>query len=235
LTGVPAIVLGILALGEIRRNPGKMGGQGLAVAGISLGAVFAVVGAIVALSVGWMLFVMDKVQIAVEPEDVARMTENVITWTLPPNVEPIRGVNAFATTQVVYSDHAEPPSIRIGLYRTTGVRAGQEAPPKQGRRIHELEQRQELLAVKNTQTLGRRTLTAAIEGQAQELTENTFQDTASGELFRQYAVSLPTDDGVVHVLMMVRGAKTEGNNPAFPLEEDQVLRFYESLALRRSK
>jgi hypothetical protein len=37
LTGIPAIILGALALGDIRRKPGQLKGSGMATAGIILG------------------------------------------------------------------------------------------------------------------------------------------------------------------------------------------------------
>jgi tetratricopeptide (TPR) repeat protein len=43
LTGIPAIVLGVLALRDIRRSGGQVAGQGLAMAGIASGLVFGVV------------------------------------------------------------------------------------------------------------------------------------------------------------------------------------------------
>ncbi|MFH0794382.1 MAG: DUF4190 domain-containing protein [bacterium] len=39
LTGIPAIVLGILALKDIRRDPARLAGSGLAIAGIVVGAL----------------------------------------------------------------------------------------------------------------------------------------------------------------------------------------------------
>src|SRR5262245_52729538 len=39
LTGVPAIILGLLSLRDIRRSGGRLGGQGLAIAGIVVGIV----------------------------------------------------------------------------------------------------------------------------------------------------------------------------------------------------
>jgi len=43
LTGIPAVILGILALGKIKRSQGRMGGTGLAIAGLATGAMFTVV------------------------------------------------------------------------------------------------------------------------------------------------------------------------------------------------
>lgn len=39
-TGIPAIILGFLALRDIRRNPDRLTGEGMSIAGIVLGAVF---------------------------------------------------------------------------------------------------------------------------------------------------------------------------------------------------
>jgi len=52
LTGVPAIILGSLGLSDISNSKGRLGGRGLAIAGISLGAVgstFVVFGVLIAL------------------------------------------------------------------------------------------------------------------------------------------------------------------------------------------
>jgi hypothetical protein len=39
VAGIPAIIFGVLALGDVRRGQGRVGGQGLAIAGIILGCV----------------------------------------------------------------------------------------------------------------------------------------------------------------------------------------------------
>jgi prepilin-type processing-associated H-X9-DG protein len=48
ITGIPAVILGVLALGEIGRSRGRTGGQGLAVGGIVTG----VLGSLLTLAVG---------------------------------------------------------------------------------------------------------------------------------------------------------------------------------------
>jgi prepilin-type processing-associated H-X9-DG protein len=40
LTGIPAVILGLMALGDIRRSKGRLGGRGMAMTGTILGGVF---------------------------------------------------------------------------------------------------------------------------------------------------------------------------------------------------
>jgi hypothetical protein len=55
LTGVPAIILGVLALGDIKRSRGRLGGQALAIGGIITGAfgIFLLIPALLLVPAVW--------------------------------------------------------------------------------------------------------------------------------------------------------------------------------------
>jgi Protein of unknown function (DUF1559)/Domain of unknown function (DUF4190) len=58
LTGIPAIILGLLSLRDIRRSGGRLGGQGLAIAGIVVG----IVGILLSLPVVLLVPAVQKVR-----------------------------------------------------------------------------------------------------------------------------------------------------------------------------
>jgi type II secretory pathway pseudopilin PulG len=69
LTGVPAIILGALALGDIRRNPGQLKGSGLATGGIVTGSIGSVL--IMCVAIGGALL-LPAVQ---QAREAARRTQ----------------------------------------------------------------------------------------------------------------------------------------------------------------
>src|SRR5262249_51924381 len=68
-TGIPAVILGILALGEIGRSRGRTGGNGLAVGGIVtgvLGSLLTLAVGLVALPLFLLVPAVEKVRAAAE-------------------------------------------------------------------------------------------------------------------------------------------------------------------------
>ncbi len=86
-TGVPAIILGFMGLGDIRRSGGRLGGSGMAVIGIGTGLLGTFCG-VGCLGLGWfginMLNEMAKAELNNNPvvqEHLGELTSCSINWT----------------------------------------------------------------------------------------------------------------------------------------------------------
>jgi hypothetical protein len=117
--GIPAIVLGALAHGDIRRSQGMSGGRGMATAGMVLGAIGS------ALFLGWMGFlayavVHSSMGTAAAPPPPAALAP---TAAAPP---PIASPGSWGRIDVVdLSASPEPLRARLAEEVTTAREAGE--------------------------------------------------------------------------------------------------------------
>ncbi len=108
-SGIPAVVLGLLALRDIRRANHALKGRWPALLGIVSGLLFGMIGCCVAIPLMVLLLAGLSTTEVDTPEEVVPIAASINEWNLPPRIEPVRGVTMmFGLRGVVYADRKDP-------------------------------------------------------------------------------------------------------------------------------
>ncbi len=229
LTGIPAVILGTLALWDIYRRRKPLRGQGLAIAGIVTGILCGGIGTPVAAVVlrgawnGWQLGRSVGAPVIRDPGELARLADRMPPCRLPPGFRPVAGQEAQQARMIVYE--ADPPRpygmiVLVQFPRTfegqTGVMYGWTWPaldrlrPPAGIRIDQSE-----------------ALHWTIHGTPVVVMRNVGKARDGGEPRIEYYGVLHDAEGPV--IAFVRTAEGAGAKRRWGLTEDEVRRFFESI------
>lgn len=229
LTGVPAIIFGMLALGDIRRSGGVLKGHGLAVTGILMGTVCGVL--CLPPIVGGTYLVMNAVQninLSADPADVAEVASSIAAYTVPEGLEPLGGGGIFGFRGVMYMDDKENPGTILMLMQFPawiGMTPDQMEQQMRGQLRNAGGQ-----AVAAQQT---RQFEVTVRGEPVQVTTTSGVQGQGGDAQRQYIALLPDDAGPIMVMLITLDQPKPAEEPAGPpkrlsMTEEQVREFFES-------
>lgn len=239
-TGIPAIILGILAFGDIRRRPRELRGHGLAVAGIITGSVCGLVCAPLVGGTIWFATRMaQEFSFTDEPAEVSVIAAKIGEYEVPPDIKPIGGMDAgiFGAQVVVFGDEKENPNTMIMVMKFPALFArNRQQMEMQMQQQWRMQTRRNL----NIEEVKQQTYT--IGGKPVQVTESIGKDLQSGAPHRQYVGLLDglanSDSGPVMVMIFTSdSAEEETKKPEaeeqpeakrVTLTEEQVREFFES-------
>jgi hypothetical protein len=242
LTGIPAIILGIWALIDIRRQAGLLKGSGLAVCGIIFGSLCSVVcGPIV----GFGIVVARGTKVTEDPNEIVPIAAKVAQFDLPAGLKPIFGMEqrTFGLSMVLYADRkmqqgqnatsnggeAGEPGTVVMLMKFSGLMAGNQQQMDQQMQIQMRNQRMGI----NVQTT--KQLTYTIRGQPVQVTEGIGTNLNTGERGRQYTALVADSNGPLMIMLLTTepaddpAKAAEGDATKVRLSEDEVQKFFESI------
>jgi hypothetical protein len=239
LTGIPAIIVGIWALIDIRRQAGLLKGSGMAICGIIFGSLCSVVcGPIV----GFGIVVARGTQLTEDPNEIAPITAKVAEFDLPAGLKPLVGMEqrTFGVSMVLYADRkmkqdpdAEPgaeagqPGTVIMLMKFSGLMAADQQQMNQQMQI---QMRNQQMGI-NVQTT--KQLTYTIRGQAVQVTEGIGTNLNTGERSRQYTGMLADPQGPLMIMVITTEPPDDpakaAEDTGVRLDEDAVQKFFESI------
>ena len=247
VTGIPAVLLGVVALRNIRKQPDALKGTGLAIGGIAAGSVFGLVcGGCTVFSLVMGLVGRRSMVNTEDPQQVIQIGEKIGQCEMPTAVMPLKAIEfgMMDMRTVVYGNNPRAAFPLIVLAQHM-----QGTPPGQV----ELQTRQ---AVRGEHGRGgeftaERTeiLTFVIRGEPVTVQKTTGVDEWSGYHYREYSAEIP-DPGHITMIMVATpdesgvtleiGPRPPPPSPTMPpsaprqthsttaLSEEDVQRFFES-------
>jgi hypothetical protein len=229
LTGIPAIIFGMLALGDIRRSAGALKGHGLAVTGILMGTVCGVL--CLPLIVGGTYLVMNAVQninLSADPQDVAKVASSIAKYTVPEGLEPLGGGELLGFRGVMYMDQKENPGTILMLMQFPGWVGLTPDQMEQQVREQLRNAGQEAVAAQQT-----RELEVTVRGKPIKVTVTSGAQGQDGGPQRQYIALVPDKAGPIMVLLVTRDAPEgeaghDNDSKQLSLSDEQVREFFES-------
>ena len=228
-TGIPAIILGIVALGETGRGPGRLRGRGMAIGGIVTGSLCG----LLCLPLFSLIFIgareVAKGATEVGPQ-VAAIASKMGVPDAPEGIGPIFGmdVSSFGFKMAVYGDKKERAStLVIVMQFPAWIPLDRQQMEEQVNKALR-DQDQDAINVEET-----RQVTYTIRGKPVQVTELIGKQRKSGERGRQYIALLPSDAGPMMVMLMTGDPPEDDSNEdesrkKVRLSEEQVKEFFES-------
>jgi len=242
VTGVPAIILGIWALIDIRRQAGLLKGSGLAICGIIFGSLCSVV---CGTFLGFSVMVARGTNFTEEPDEVATISAKVAQFDLPDGMKPLVGMEMgiFGFRMVMYGDRKMPtggdamgpgggpqsPGTVIMLMKFPAMMAANQQQMDQQMK-QQMRSQQMGLNVETTQQV-----TYTIRGQPVQVTESIGKDPNTGNRGRQYLAMLADPNGPLMVMLITtelpddQAKMPDGEDTSVRLTEDEVQKFFESV------
>lgn len=236
LAGVPAIVMGILALRDIRRSQGRARGRGLAVSGIVMGSLFGVV--CMPISIVMMLGALQALRHPpreyTNAAQIAALLPKLPDHQPPANLTPIYGFEDPRTNlrQVIYADRAHEPTTLVFL--SQGASAQPFMRTVLERQMQGWEQGRQLkLTVYKSETMN-----WTIADRQVEVARQTGVRQASGVDGSRYVAYLQGHNHSLGVMVCTED-RLSGNRDVTgtlansrPLTEDEVRDFFASIRFR---
>jgi hypothetical protein len=224
LSGIPAILLGTLALVRMRSGKPKLRGRALALIGVGLGTVLSLTcGAII----GAGFWIAQSITRTTDPQEVAAFASELGRFDFPDQVKPRRADSAPFGIPTIVVYHERPKRWKsdtvIGLVDLSPLIAPTE---QQARRQAEL---QPHLFRGNT-TEARRIHTITVDGNEIEIAEEERSNDEKSR-FRNYVGALPKSDGFILVIVSLRQTAPPPDSDAsaiYALTTDNVLAFFAS-------
>jgi len=232
-TGVPAILMGILALVDIRRAAGRLKGSGMAVTGIALGTVCGVVCTPLLGGLIWLVTnVVKESKFSDKPEEIAPIAAKFGTFQVPEGINTIAGMDTgfVGMRMVIYGDRQNNPSTMIMMMQFPPFMAGTQKDME--RQMQQQWKSGQKMGI-NTETTNQ--LTYTIRSQPTQVAENIGKEPNTGKRVRQYIALLPGDGGPLMVMIITSdppeddGEKPETEETVVRLTEEQVKEFLESI------
>ena len=226
ITGVPAIILGILALRDIRRE--RLKGRGLAIGGIASGIVINLLGVVVILPA---IALMIRLNNTTDPKEISARFAMLAQFDWPPDIEPRRAFQMFGSDCFRFTDDPGDGSFgtHIDLFYYSGPN-GMNAGLVQQRKA----MRVAVLPDIKEDEVRRQTYT--VRGRKTAVTVRIGIDQESGRRCRSYKTVLPTNAGQLLFILTTDAAQTNVTQPAdapqFGLNESQVRQIVESFKAR---
>ena len=242
ITGIPAVILGIWALIDIRRQAGLLKGSGMAICGIIFGSICSLV---CGPFVVFVFTIVRGTNFTENPDEVATIAAKVAQFDLPEGLKPLGGMEMgmFGFTLVMYGDHkmnqgpnaagpgggAAAPGTVIMLMKFPAMMAANQQQMDQQMQM-QMRNQQMGLSVETTKQV-----TYTIRGQPVQVTESIGKEPNTGRRGRQYIAMLADPNGPLMVMLITTEApddpaKTpEREDATVRLTEDEVQKFFESI------
>ena len=116
-TGIPAVVLGLLALRDIRRQPGTLLGRGLALTGIISGTVVGFGVSLIAVgATGLGIWMSKSIERTDEAARIQEIAATIGEFDLPPDMKPRNAIRALGMTAVDFIHASEQGGDRLRVY-----------------------------------------------------------------------------------------------------------------------
>ena len=187
VTGIPAVILGWLALKAIREKKTK-GGRQRAITGMITGSVFSLLcGTSV---VGFAVFAYSVIP-SEDPADLKAAQEELGTWELPTEVSPDFTNSTFGMRTLAHQDDGRKSRVLVVLYPRS------LAPTKRAA-LSQAESMKISLTLKKVGTF-----TVEGENGPIEVTEESGTDD-DGEAIRAYSAAIPHPGGWVVILVQLK-------------------------------
>ena len=234
LTGIPAIVMGILALRDIRRSQGRTRGHGLAVAGIVTGSLFGVV--CMPISVAFMLPALQRIRNPpreyTDAAQIAGLLQKLPYHQPPARLTPIYGFEdpLSGMQQVIYADQPHQPNKVVFLSESAATNDFmRDIWERQVRGFWE-RGRKRTITVQESQTLY-----WTIAGRQVEVVRQVEVREASGVGGRRYVAYLQDHERLLAVMVCTEDRRTGDGTAANSrsLTEEEVREFFASIRLRQ--
>jgi hypothetical protein len=231
LTGIPAIILGIWALIDIKRRAGQLRGSGMAVCGILFGSLCTFVCTPFLVFATW--FASDVIQQANftdDPEEAATIAAKIAEFDVPEGVEPIGAGGIIGFQMAIYGDRPNNPSTMIMLMKFPAWMAGSQQQMEQ-----HMQQQMQMQQQRGIDVEESRIVTYTIRGQPVQVNVGIGKDPQSGASARQYMAMIAGQSGPTMVLLVTKDPpESEAEMPemedtAVRLTEEQVKEFFESI------
>jgi hypothetical protein len=252
VTGIPAVLLGIAALRNIRKQPETLKGTGLAMGGIAAGSVFGLVcGGCTVFSLV-MGFVGRRSMVNTEdPQQVIQIGEKIGQCEMPAAVMPLKAIEfgMIDMRTVVYGNNpstAFPLIVMIEQMRGTAPAAVEQQARQAVRSGHAGGGlgRDGTFTVGGTERLSWR-----IRGEPVIVQKRTLADEWSGCRYREYFAEIPDPDHITMIILttpdesgvtieigppppspppMTPPAAPRQSHSTTALSEEEVQRFFES-------
>ncbi|MGH7200084.1 MAG: DUF4190 domain-containing protein [Planctomycetaceae bacterium] len=228
LTGIPAIVLGLLALRDIRRGRGRTHGTTPATIGIVTGVLFGVLwgGCLTASMLVGYLFARSST-VTENPQEVETIAGKIGRFAVPEELEPVMGQEIALSGQrtVIYGSELQEPGGR-----DTVIVLMQSAEGMSGsRELMEQQARQHARSWAGRPQRPRTEIGVhrwTIRGKTVDVTESLYADAQSD---REHLAILTGETGPLVIVVLTRNAAAEtAEPPPMTLSEDQVRQFFES-------
>jgi hypothetical protein len=233
LTGLPAIILGIWALADIRRHAGHLRGSGMAACGIAFGSICTFLCTpLIGVSTWFAINIAKNSNFTDDPEEAAAIAARIGEMDIPEGLEPIAGLETdfLGWRMAVFGDQPHNPTTMIMLMKFPAVMAANQQQMEQQMQQQLRVQRRQDLNIQETKVL-----TYTIRGQPVQVTEGLGKDPNTGQVGRQYMAMVAGDSGPTMVMLITQEPGANTPEPPDPdaapvyLTEDQVKRFYESI------
>jgi len=232
LTGIPAVILGIWALFDIKRRPGELKGSGLAISGITLGTICSFVCTpIISFAVWFGMRVAEESKFTEDPGEVAGIAAKIGQFQVPDGVEPEGALDTgiLGWRMAIYTDKAKGPSTVVMLMQFPAMMAASQKDMEMQMRQQWRQRQQMGLDIEGT-----RQVVYTIRGQQVTITENIGKEPGSGRRFRQYMGLIASEKGPIMVMLMTPEVPADEAKPpeeeqvGTRLTEEQVQQFFES-------
>jgi hypothetical protein len=231
LTGIPAIILGIWALFDIKRHAGQLRGSGLAICGIFCGGACTFLCTPLITGAVWFgIRVAQESNVSDDPEQVKAIASTIAQFELPEGLQPKGGLDVafFGLKMVAYSDDSPQPGTVLMLMKFPAVMAN-------NRQQMDQQMRQQM----RTQSMGIVTeetqlLTYTVRGEPTTVTLAIGKNSGTGKRSRQYSALIPFETGPIMIMIITEDPPPESEPPApdepqrLSLSEEQVRQFFES-------
>jgi hypothetical protein len=235
LTGIPAIVLGVLALREIQRSGGKTTGRSQAITGIVAGVLFGVLCSpfVGAVTLGVLRQLRNPPREFTDSAQITRLAYTLPEHRPPEGLAPIYGFEHLlgGMRQVVYADRPQGAATLAFISQAPAAAAFNRGAVTQQMQRWETE-RQLNIAVQES-----RKLSWTVLGQPAEVTRETGTSPATGVPRRRYVAFVQDGERLLTIMVSTQDRPTvdDGVAPSEgqSLSEEQVREFFESLGTRK--
>jgi hypothetical protein len=228
ITGIPAVIVGIWALIDIRRQAGLLKGSGMAICGIIFGSICSLVcGPIV----GFTITAVRGTNFTENPDEIAAIAVKIAQFELPGGLKPLVGMETpiFPIKMAVYGDRQGEPGTMIMLMKFPAMMAANQQQMDQQMQMQMRNQNMGLTVEETKQ------LTYTVRGQPVKVTESIGKEPNSNSRGRQYIAMLADPNGPLMVMLITMEAPEgqtempEAEDTAVRLTEEQVQAFFESI------
>jgi hypothetical protein len=232
ITGIPAIILGIWALIDIKRRAGQLRGSGMAASGILFGSLCTFICTpLVGMFIYFVSNVAQQFNFTNDPEQVAAISHRIAEFDVPEGIEPIGAADTgfIGWQMAVYGDSPNDPTTMIMLMKFPPIMAGNQQQMEQ-------QMQQQMRMQRNGVNVEEsRVVTYTIRGEPVQVSEGFGKDSNTGNRARQYMAMIPGTEGPLMVLLITQdppqneAAETETEDPPVRLTEEQVQQVFESI------
>jgi Domain of unknown function (DUF4190) len=232
LTGIPAIILGIWALMDIKRYAGQLRGTGAAATGIIFGSLCTFVCTpTIGVVAYYTVRAFQQMELTKDPDEAAVIASDIAEFEAPEGLQPILGGAAFGGKMAIYGDRPDNPNSMIMLMKFPAWMAASQAQMQQ-----QMQQQMQMQGQQQLNVQATKVETFTIRGQPVQVNVGVGKDAQTSRAARQYMALIPGDTGPIMILVIAQdpaesdaAAAPETEDTAVRLSEEQVKKFFESI------